>query len=200
MRNLVQPDEFPYKTGSGIVWDRSGFTECLADACAAIDYDGFRQKQAAARAAGKWLGIGLASYAELTGIGSRISAAPGMPINTGTESATIRIDSSGAVTALFGVASHGQGLETSLAQVVADELGVRDGRCRGGDGRQRHHGARHRHLCQPFNGACRRGCDPVIACRAGKCHQGGIPPARSSGSRYRVRQWSDSTWSAPTAA
>src|SRR6202043_3087068 len=77
------------------------------------------------RAAGRWIGIGFASYAELTGIGSRISANPGMPINTGTESSTIRIDSTGAVTALFGVSSHGQGLETSLAQIVADELGAR---------------------------------------------------------------------------
>ena len=65
------------------------------------------------------------TYAELTGIGSRISAAPGMPINTGTESATIRLDSTGAVTGSFGIASHGQGLETTLAQVIADELGAR---------------------------------------------------------------------------
>lgn len=124
-QNLVQPDQFPYKTGSGIVWDRSGFTECLEGVCDAIDYEGFRREQKTAREDGRWLGIGIASYAELTGIGSRISAAPGMPINTGTESATIRIDPSGSVTAIFGVASHGQGLETSLAQVVADELGVR---------------------------------------------------------------------------
>nr|MBC8241355.1 molybdopterin-dependent oxidoreductase [Alphaproteobacteria bacterium] len=53
------------------------------------------------------------------------SVAPGMPVNTGTESATIRIDSTGAVTAYFGIASHGQGLETTLAQVIAEELGVR---------------------------------------------------------------------------
>src|SRR2546429_9690433 len=66
-----------------------------------------------------------ASYAELTGIGSRISAAPGMPINTGTETASVRIDSTGTVTAAFGVASHGQGLETTLAQVVAENLGTR---------------------------------------------------------------------------
>ena len=124
-RNLVQPDQFPYKTGSGIVWDRSGFTECLESVCDALDYDGLRREQVQAREDGRWLGIGLASYAELTGIGSRISAAPGMPINTGTESATIRIDPSGSVTAFFGVASHGQGLETSLAQVVAEELGVK---------------------------------------------------------------------------
>ena len=48
-----------------------------------------------------------------------------MPINTGTETATIRLDSTGAVTGSFGVASHGQGLETTLAQVIADELGAR---------------------------------------------------------------------------
>jgi len=61
---------------------------------------------------------------ELTGIGSAIPVSPGMPVATGTEAATVRVDPSGTVTALFGIASHGQGLETSLAQVVADELGV----------------------------------------------------------------------------
>ena len=63
-----------------------------------------RAEQNEARAAGRWFGIGIACYAELTGIGSRISVAPGMPINTGTETATIRIDSTGAVTAAFGIA------------------------------------------------------------------------------------------------
>ncbi|MCZ6859145.1 MAG: xanthine dehydrogenase family protein molybdopterin-binding subunit [Alphaproteobacteria bacterium] len=124
-RNLVKTEEFPYKIASGIVWDRSGFQECLEAACKKINYAGFRAEQAEARKAGRWLGIGIASYAELTGIGSRISAAPGMPINTGTETATIRIDATGAVRAVFGIASHGQGLETSLAQIVAEELGVR---------------------------------------------------------------------------
>ena len=125
MRNFVQPDEFPYKIGSGIVWDKSGFCECLTAACDKFGYEALRKKQAEARAAGKWFGIGIASYAELTGIGSRISVAPGMPINTGTETATIRIDSTGAITAAFGIASHGQGLETTLAQVVAEHLGAR---------------------------------------------------------------------------
>jgi aerobic carbon-monoxide dehydrogenase large subunit len=125
LRNFVGPDEFPFKIGSGIVWDRSGFTECLTAACDALGYDALRRKQIGVRAAGRLFGIGIASYAELTGIGSRISVAPGMPINTGTETATIRIDSTGAVTAAFGVASHGQGLETTLAQVVAGHLGAR---------------------------------------------------------------------------
>ncbi len=125
LKNFVAPDEFPYKTGSGIVWDQSSFTECLHAACDAVGYDALRREQREARAAGRWFGIGIASYAELTGIGSRISAAPGMPINTGTETASIRIDATGGVTAAFGVASHGQGLETTLAQIVADELGCR---------------------------------------------------------------------------
>jgi aerobic carbon-monoxide dehydrogenase large subunit len=124
-RNLVRGEEFPYRAASGIVWDRSGFVENLDGACAAVDYAGLRREQARARAAGRLFGIGIASYAELTGIGSRISAAPGMPINTGTESATLRLDSTGAVTASFGISSHGQGLETTLTQVIADELGAR---------------------------------------------------------------------------
>jgi carbon-monoxide dehydrogenase large subunit len=124
-RNLINDDELPYKIASGIVWDKSGFQEGLDAACAAVDYDTLRIKQKAARAQGRWIGIGIACYAELTGIGSRIPVAPGMPINTGTETAAISIDDSGAVTAAFGVASHGQGLETTLAQVVAEHLGAR---------------------------------------------------------------------------
>jgi len=125
LRNLIGADELPYKVASGIVWDKSGFQECLNAACIAIGYDHLRAKQKAARAAGRWVGIGIACYAELTGIGSRISVAPGMPIATGTETAIVRIDPAGAVTAAFGVASHGQGLETTLAQVVAEHLGAR---------------------------------------------------------------------------
>jgi carbon-monoxide dehydrogenase large subunit len=124
-KNLIRPEEFPYKTAPGIVWDRSGFIECLESACEAVDYPALRKAQAEARAAGRWVGIGISSYAELSGIGSRISASPGMPINTGTEIATIKIDPSGSITAYFGIASHGQGLETTLAQVVADEMGAR---------------------------------------------------------------------------
>jgi carbon-monoxide dehydrogenase large subunit len=125
LRNFVRAEDFPYRIGSGIQWDRSGFAECLTAACERIDYAALRRRQAQARSAGKYFGIGIASYAELTGIGSRISVAPGMPINTGTETATVTIDSTGAVTAAFGVASHGQGLETTLAQVIAEHLGAR---------------------------------------------------------------------------
>jgi len=125
LRNLVPAAEFPYKVASGIVWDKSGFQECLNAACAMIDYPELRAKQKAARDQGRWVGIGVACYAELTGIGSRISVAPGMPIQTGIETSIVRIDETGGVTASFGVASHGQGLETTVAQVVAEHLGAR---------------------------------------------------------------------------
>lgn len=125
LRNLVPPEELPYKTAPGIVWDQSAFIECLNTACERIDYAGFRAAQAEARAAGRWVGVGIASYAELTGIGSRISAAPGMPINTGTETIRLKIDPTGAVSAYSAVASPGTGIQTALSQVIADELGAR---------------------------------------------------------------------------
>ena len=125
LRNLIPASEFPYKVASGIVWDRAAFHDGLNAACAAVDYDRLRARQSEVRAAGRWFGIGIACYAELTGIGSRISVAPGMPINTGTETCVMRIDSTGGITACFGIASHGQGLETALAQIVAGHLGAR---------------------------------------------------------------------------
>ena len=135
MRNFVRDEEFPYKTATGIVWDRAGFIECMKKACEALDYAAARAEQERMRAAGRLVGIGFGSFAELTGIGSATPAAPGMPVPAGTEAATIRVDPSGTVTAIFGVASHGQGLETALAQVVADELEVplEDVRVRFGD-------------------------------------------------------------------
>jgi carbon-monoxide dehydrogenase large subunit len=124
-RNLVRAEEFPYRIASGIIWDKTGFIECLDAAAETAGYEQLRKEQAEARKQGRLFGIGIASYAELTGIGSRIAVAPGMPINTGSETAKITIDSTGGITAAFGVASHGQGLETTLAQIVADDLGAR---------------------------------------------------------------------------
>ncbi|MEY9724105.1 xanthine dehydrogenase family protein molybdopterin-binding subunit [Bradyrhizobium yuanmingense] len=124
-RNLVRADEFPYRIASGIIWDKTGFIDCLEAAAEAAGYDQLRKQQSEARKRGRLFGIGIASYAELTGIGSRIAVAPGMPINTGSETSKITIDSTGGITAAFGVASHGQGLETTLAQIVADDLGAR---------------------------------------------------------------------------
>jgi aerobic carbon-monoxide dehydrogenase large subunit len=125
LRNLVRPEEFPYRTPVGIVWDQSAFIEGLEAAQKRFSYNEARRLQVEARKEGRLVGIGIACYAELSGIGSRISASPGMPINTGTDICVIQLDSTGAVTASFGCASHGQGHETTLAQVLADELGAR---------------------------------------------------------------------------
>jgi carbon-monoxide dehydrogenase large subunit len=124
-RNMIRDDEFPYRSPSGIVWDGAAFRQTLEETCARAGYAALRAEQARARAAGRTIGIGVAAYVELTGIGSAIPASPGADIATGTEGATVRVEPGGGVTALFGLAGHGQGYETTLAQVVASELGVR---------------------------------------------------------------------------
>jgi carbon-monoxide dehydrogenase large subunit len=124
LRNFIRSDEFPYKIPTGIVWDRADFKGTLLKARELLGYANWREQQAQVRQQGRLVGIGFASFVELTGIGSATSAAPGMALPAGTEAATVRVDPSGTVTAIFGVAAHGQGLETTLAQVVADEMGV----------------------------------------------------------------------------
>ena len=154
LRNLVGAGEFPYKVASGIVWDKSGFQECLNAACDAIGYDALRVAQREARAKGRWFGIGVASYAELTGIGSRISVAPGMPINTGTETANIRIEFDRRDHCRFRrrLARTGTGNDTGADRCRAPRRMLRG--CPHRAGRQCRRAWRHRHLCQP---------EPVLA-------------------------------------
>jgi carbon-monoxide dehydrogenase large subunit len=123
-RNLLVDANLPYRSASGIVWDSGGFQESLARVCDVAGYDALRDEQARARRAGRYLGVGLASYVELTGVGSAIPVSPGAEIATGTEGATVRVEPGGGVTAIFGLGCQGQGHETTLAQVVAGELGV----------------------------------------------------------------------------
>ena len=124
LANLIRPDELPYRSPSGLVWDSGSFTESLERACEAVDYERLRAEQRRAVGTRRRIGIGIASYVELTGVGSAIPASPGADIATGTEGATVRVDPAGTVTAAFGLACHGQGHETTLAQIVAQELGV----------------------------------------------------------------------------
>jgi len=123
-RNLIRPEDLPYRSASGIVWDCGSFVESLETACETAGYAALRAEQARAREAGRSLGIGLACYVELTGVGSAIPVSPGADVATGTEGATVRVEPDGTVVAAFGLACHGQGHETTLAQVVAAELGV----------------------------------------------------------------------------
>jgi aerobic carbon-monoxide dehydrogenase large subunit len=124
LANLIRPDELPYRSPSGLVWDSGRFTESLERACEAVDYQRLRAEQQRDAGARRRNGIGIATYVELTGVGSAIPASPGADIATGTEGATVRVDPAGTVTAAFGLACQGQGHETTLAQVVAQELGV----------------------------------------------------------------------------
>src|SRR6266481_213882 len=122
--NLIGPADLPYTSATRLVHDCGSYPLCFEKALEAIDYAAFRAEQARLRREGRYLGIGFANYNELTGLGQAASAGPRMPFRTGHEGATVRMDPSGAVTVLAGVTSQGQGLETTVAQVVAAELGV----------------------------------------------------------------------------
>jgi carbon-monoxide dehydrogenase large subunit len=122
--NLIGPDDVPYTSPTRLVHDTPSYPTCFEKAVERIDYAAFRAEQASLRSAGRYVGIGFANYNELTGLGQAASAGPRMPFRTGHEGATVRMDPSGAVTVLAGVTSQGQGLETTIAQVVASELGV----------------------------------------------------------------------------
>jgi carbon-monoxide dehydrogenase large subunit len=123
-RNLVGAADLPYTSPTRLVHDSPSYPICLEKVVEAIGYAGFRDEQARQRRHGRHLGIGFAVYNELTGLGQATSAGPRMPFRTGHEGATVRVDPSGAVTVLAGVTSQGQGLETTVAQLVAAELAV----------------------------------------------------------------------------
>ena len=124
-RNLVAPEDLPYTAPTRLVHDSRTYVECLEQAAEMIDYEGFRASQQAASAGrDRLVGIGFACYNELTGLGQKASAGPRLPFRTGHESAEVRIDPTGRVSAAMGVTSQGQGLETTMAQVIAAELGV----------------------------------------------------------------------------
>jgi len=122
--NLVGPADLPYTSATRLVHDSPTYPLCFEKVLEAIGYEAFRAEQARARAEGRYLGIGFANYNELTGLGQAASAGPRMPFRTGHEGVTVRMDPSGAVTVLAGVTSQGQGLETTMAQIVASELGA----------------------------------------------------------------------------
>ncbi len=124
LHNYIREEDFPYRSPSGIVWDQASLTPCMEKAVKVLDYPSLQTWRAQARDEGRWVGVGFATYIELTGVGSAIPAAPGASISTGTEAAFLRVDPSGTVTAAFSLAPQGQGNETTLSQVVADELGV----------------------------------------------------------------------------
>jgi aerobic carbon-monoxide dehydrogenase large subunit len=122
-RNLVRADELPWTSPTGNVYDSGSYQAALARLLEVARYDTLRAEQGRARAAGRHLGIGLACFLELTGPGAQFYGVGGAPIS-GQDGATLRMEPSGAVTALVGVTNQGQGTPTALAQIIADELAL----------------------------------------------------------------------------
>jgi len=118
-KNFPGPSEFPFKTATGLSYDSGNYQGALDKALKIADYPKLREEQKKARKEGRLMGIGVSTYVEICALGP--SAA--MPAG-GWESATVRIEPTGKVTILTGASPHGQGEETSFAQIAADELGA----------------------------------------------------------------------------
>lgn len=121
--NLLRPDELPFTMPTGEVLADVSTTDCFESVLAALDYPALRARQVSARAEGRLLGIGLCNVVESTTYGSKFYKAAGIA-GSGHEAAWVRIEPSGAVNASVGLGATGQGYETSLAQAVAEGLGV----------------------------------------------------------------------------
>ncbi|MGZ6977625.1 MAG: xanthine dehydrogenase family protein molybdopterin-binding subunit [Acidimicrobiia bacterium] len=125
-RNYIKPEQFPYDSPAGLVFDSGNYDGALDEALRLAGYDALRADQAARRARGDsvQLGIGLCTYVEMCGLApSRVLASLNYSAG-GWESATVRVLPTGKVQVVTGTAPHGQGHETSWSMIVADRLGV----------------------------------------------------------------------------
>ena len=125
-RNFFAKEEFPAETALGIVYDSGDYHGSLDRLLEHFDLGAFREEQARLREQGVYRGVGFSTYTEICGLApSRIVGPKGFGLQTGTwEAAQVRVHHTGAVTVYTGTSPHGQGLDTTLAQVVADRLGV----------------------------------------------------------------------------
>jgi carbon-monoxide dehydrogenase large subunit len=125
-RNWITHEEFPFTTVCGLVYDSGNYEAATDKALALLDYDALRAEQAARRASGDpvQLGIGISTYTEMCGL------APSRTLGAlrygagGWESVTIRVLPTGKVEVVSGSTPHGQGHDTAWSQIVADQLGV----------------------------------------------------------------------------
>jgi len=118
-KNFIASDQFPFATATGLMYDSGDYGAPLDKVLEMAGYSKLREEQKKARAEGRYMGVGLSTYGEICAIGP----SPATPAG-GWESATVKIEPSGKVTVMTGVSPHGQGEETTFAQVAADELGV----------------------------------------------------------------------------
>ena len=119
LKNFIGKDEFPYATATGLSYDSGDYALPLKKALDEVQYVKLREQQRKARTEGRLMGIGMSTYGEICAFGP----SPATPAG-GWESATVKIEPSGTVTVMTGISPHGQGEETTFAQIAADELGV----------------------------------------------------------------------------
>jgi aerobic carbon-monoxide dehydrogenase large subunit len=117
--NFIKPEQFPHKSAAGAVYDSGNYEAALDKALAIAGYEQLRAEQAQKRAEGKLMGIGISSYIEICAIGPKGTAPVGL-----YESARVRVEQSGTVMVYTGGSPHGQGEETTFAQIVAEEFGI----------------------------------------------------------------------------
>ena len=123
-RNFIPADSFPYQTPVALEYDSGDYHACLDKALGMADYDGFEQRRETSRKNGKLRGLGISTYIEACGIApSNVAGALGARAGL-YEVGTVRVNPTGSVTILTGSHSHGQGHETTFAQLVTEALGV----------------------------------------------------------------------------
>ena len=123
-RNFIPADAFPYISVTGGIYDSGNYELAMEKALDIVGYQEVRREQQELREQGRYLGIGISTYVEFCGLGpSRVMPLVGFDRGS-WESATVRVHPSGKVTVFSGSSAHGQGHETSFAQIVADGLGL----------------------------------------------------------------------------
>jgi carbon-monoxide dehydrogenase large subunit len=125
-KNFIPKEDFPAEVAVGIVYDSGDYHGTLDKLLSKIDMDAFERERAELRERGIYRGIGFSTYVEICGLApSRIVGPHGVGIQAGFwESAIVRVHPSGSVTVFTGTSPHGQGLDTSMAQIAADRLGT----------------------------------------------------------------------------
>ena len=123
-RNLIGPDDYPWHSPSGLVYDSGSLPESLDAVLESGGYDRLLADREAARDEGRLFGVGLAVFTEQTAHTTREFQQRGVPIVFGYETAKVRLDATGTAVVSASIHDHGQGLETTLAQIAADRLGL----------------------------------------------------------------------------
>jgi carbon-monoxide dehydrogenase large subunit len=125
-KNFIPAGDFPAEVATGVIYDSGDYVKTLDKLLEHFDVEAFGREQEEQRAQGVYRGVGFCTYTEICGLApSRVTGPAGVGVQAGLwESAMVRVHNTGAVTVYTGTSPHGQGLETAMAQIVADKLGV----------------------------------------------------------------------------